>query len=195
MGNSFTSLLFKNTDHRVVILGLDNAGKTTILYRIKLHQIVLPQPTVGFNCEKCRVENGIAKGHHFSLWDIGGHHRLRPLWKTYIKSTTAVIYVIDTSCKTRLDESKDELEILINSSGLPISVPILILANKQDLPSSMKSDNVLEEMNVNFNKRIVEWVDVCALTGEGLEDIFGKLLTMINASKVLLSPGKSIRKS
>uniref|UniRef100_A0A0N4ZCS5 ADP-ribosylation factor-like protein 4C n=1 Tax=Parastrongyloides trichosuri TaxID=131310 RepID=A0A0N4ZCS5_PARTI len=183
MGSSISTHFLKSSDHRIVILGLDNAGKTTILYRMKLQQIVLTQPTVGFNCEKCKVVDGLAKGHSFALWDIGGHNNVRPLWKTYLKAASALVYVIDTSNKCRFDESRDELETILISKELPIFVPILLLANKQDLPGSMEVSELKNNLDIYFGDRVVESMGCCAVTGEGLENIFGMLLYMINRSK------------
>uniref|UniRef100_A0A0N5B264 ADP-ribosylation factor n=1 Tax=Strongyloides papillosus TaxID=174720 RepID=A0A0N5B264_STREA len=183
MGSSISSHIFKSSDHRIVILGLDNAGKTTVLYRMKLHQIILTQPTVGFNCEKYKVMDGFAKGHNFTLWDVGGHQRLRPLWRTYIKAASALIFVIDTSNKNRFEEAKDELETILVSYELPIYVPILLLANKQDLPGSMEVSQLKKNLDIYFGERIIECIGCCGVTGEGLENIFEMLLYLINSSK------------
>ncbi|CAG2174575.1 unnamed protein product, partial [Oppiella nova] len=68
----------------IVMLGLDSAGKTTALYRLKFDQYLNTVPTIGFNCEKVKL-NGKTKGTSFLIWDIGGQDKLRPLWRSYTR--------------------------------------------------------------------------------------------------------------
>lgn len=67
------------------MLGLDSAGKTTALYRLKFDQYLNTVPTIGFNCEKVRGAVGKAKGAQFLVWDVGGQEKLRPLWRSYTR--------------------------------------------------------------------------------------------------------------
>nr|AFK44137.1 unknown [Medicago truncatula] len=95
MGQAFRKLfdtLFGNTEIRVVMVGLDNAGKTTILYKLQIGKVVSTIPTVGFNVEKVGYKNV-----DFTVWDVGGQgrHNLRPLWKNYFTSIDGLIYVVD----------------------------------------------------------------------------------------------------
>ncbi len=75
----------------IVMLGLDSAGKTTALYRLKFDQYLNTVPTIGFNCEKIRGTAGKAKGISFLVWDVGGQEKLRPLWKSY---TRFVLFIL-----------------------------------------------------------------------------------------------------
>merc|ERR1711957_656708 len=116
--------LIGNEQMRIVIIGLDNAGKTTILYRLHLDEIVPTVPTVGFN-----VETVTHKNLKFQVWDLGGQSGLRPYWRCYYQDTNAVIFVVDSSDRERLKFSREELEIMLGEEELR-GVPVLVLANK-----------------------------------------------------------------
>lgn len=103
------SLPSAHTTLHVVMLGLDSAGKTTALYRLKFNQYVNTVPTIGFNCEKIRAVSGRAKGTQFLVWDVGGQEKLRPLWKSYTRCTDAIVFVLDSVDGERMEEAKMEL--------------------------------------------------------------------------------------
>ncbi|XP_076545338.1 ADP ribosylation factor-like 4 isoform X2 [Osmia lignaria lignaria] len=139
MGRSGTSggfleALPTGTPLHVAMLGLDSAGKTTALYRLKFDQYLNTVPTIGFNCERIRGGIGKAKGVNFLVWDVGGQEKLRPLWKSYTRCTDGIIFVVDSCDAERLEEAKMELTRTARSPD-NAGVPILILANKQDLPA------------------------------------------------------------
>ena len=105
MGNLFTSIWDRFSglkEMRILMVGLDAAGKTTILYKLKLGEIVTPIPTIGFNVEEVKYKN-----INFNVWDVGGQTTLRPLWRHYYTNTNAVIYVIDSNDRDRISEAKD----------------------------------------------------------------------------------------
>jgi ADP-ribosylation factor protein 1 len=83
---------FSDMKAKILMLGLDGAGKTTILYQMKLNEHVCSVPTVGFNVEEINY-----KGLSFNVWDIGGQTRLRDLWHHYYNGSDAVIYVLDSA--------------------------------------------------------------------------------------------------
>ncbi|XP_030244146.1 ADP-ribosylation factor-like protein 4C isoform X2 [Drosophila navojoa] len=133
-GNLLDALPTQGTLH-VVMLGLDSAGKTTALYRLKFDQYLNTVPTIGFNCEKVQGTLGKAKGVHFLVWDVGGQEKLRPLWRSYTRCTDGILFVVDSVDTERMEEAKMEL---MRTAKCPDNqgVPVLILANKQDLPSA-----------------------------------------------------------
>eukprot|EP00126_Sphaerothecum_destruens_P015928 Sdes_comp9997_c0_seq2m1580 len=108
MGLLFTKLLKRLTgskeEHKIVIVGLDNAGKTTILYQILLNEVVVTSPTIGSN-----VEEVVYKNLHFLVWDIGGQDALRSTWSTYYTNAKCLIMVIDSTDRERISISKSEL--------------------------------------------------------------------------------------
>ena len=128
---------------RVVMVGLDAAGKTTILYKLKLGETVSSIPTIGFNVEEVAFKNVT-----FSVWDIGGQDRIRPLWKHYYSSTDAIIYVVDSNDPERLEESRRELEGMLKYEELQRAT-LLVYANKQDLPKAKSVAQVAEALQLN----------------------------------------------
>jgi ADP-ribosylation factor protein 6 len=120
------SKIFSNKQMRILMLGLDAAGKTTILYKLKLNDNVNTIPTVGFN-----VESVVYKNVKFNVWDVGGQDKIRPLWRHYYTGTQGLIFVVDSADTDRLDEARQELHKIINDREMKDSV-ILVFANKQD---------------------------------------------------------------
>ena len=96
---------FPSTPSRITMLGLDNAGKTTVLYKLKLGEVVTTIPTVGFNVETVEY-----KHISFTVWDIGGQTKIRPLWQHYFENTDGIIFVVDSADGERLSEAREELE-------------------------------------------------------------------------------------
>ena len=122
---------------RILMVGLDAAGKTTILYKLKLGEVVTTIPTIGFNVETVEYKN-IA----FNVWDVGGQYKIRLLWKHYYQNTQGLIFIVDSNDKDRIEEAKEELYKMLQEEELKDSV-ILVLANKQDLPGSMTTSEVV----------------------------------------------------
>lgn len=125
---------------RVVALGLDGAGKTSILFKMKQDEFVSPITTIGFNVET--VEHRSLK---FTLWDVGGLQKLRPLWRHYYLNTQAVIFVIDSNNIERITEAHEELAKLMAEKRLKDAL-LLIYANKQDLPNALSVDALTEQL-------------------------------------------------
>ena len=127
---------FGATPARIVMLGLDNAGKTTILYKLKLGEVVTSIPTIGFN-----VETVVYKHIEFTVWDVGGQTAIRPLWQHYYQDTDAVIFVVDSSDPDRFEQAKDEMENVLRDDRLR-NASLLVLANKNDMPGSCSTSQV-----------------------------------------------------
>ncbi|XP_027020224.1 ADP-ribosylation factor-like protein 5A isoform X3 [Tachysurus fulvidraco] len=96
--------LVSNIKHKVIIVGLDNAGKTTILYQFSMNEVVHTSPTIGSNVEEIVVNNT-----HFLMWDIGGQESLRSSWNTYYTNTEFVIVVVDSTDRERISVTREEL--------------------------------------------------------------------------------------
>ncbi len=94
----------KGKETRILMLGLDAAGKTTILYKMKLGEAISSVPTIGFNVETVKYKN-----LNFTIWDIGGQKKIRDLWMHYFHGSKAIIYVLDSSDEDRIGEAKDTL--------------------------------------------------------------------------------------
>uniref|UniRef100_A0A673JJ45 Tripartite motif containing 23 n=1 Tax=Sinocyclocheilus rhinocerous TaxID=307959 RepID=A0A673JJ45_9TELE len=128
---------------RVVTLGLDGAGKTTILFKLKQDEFMQPIPTIGFNVETVEYKN-----LKFTIWDVGGKHKLRPLWKHYYLNTQAVVFVIDSCHRDRLMESHSELAKLLTEKELRDAL-LLIFANKQEVPGAVSVEEMTELLSLH----------------------------------------------
>lgn len=165
------------------MLGLDSAGKTTALYRLKFDQYLNTVPTIGFNCERIRGGIGKAKGVNFLVWDVGGQEKLRPLWKSYTRCTDGIIFVVDSCDAERLEEAKMELTRTARSPD-NAGVPILILANKQDLPGAKEVGELEKHLGVLElagmpGSACIRVQPACAITGEGLHEGLDTLYQLI----------------
>jgi len=154
----------KGKEQRIVMLGLDNAGKTTILYQLKMREVVQTTPTIGFNVET------VKKGKlSFSVWDVGGQDQIRSLWRHYFLNTQAVIFVIDSSDAVRLRDARDELNQVLGAPELAGAV-LLVYANKQDVPNALSSAEVTSGLEMEKIKNHQWHVQpACAMNGDGLE--------------------------
>ncbi|KAK5672935.1 ADP-ribosylation factor protein 3, variant 2 [Batrachochytrium dendrobatidis] len=119
---------------RILLLGLDNAGKTSLLKRLAGEEILEIKPTQGFNIKTVQQD-----GIKMNVWDIGGQQTIRPYWRNYFESTNVLIYVVDSSDKRRLEETGTELANLLTEAKLQ-GVPLLVFANKQDLMNALSGD-------------------------------------------------------
>eukprot|EP00287_Rhodomonas_sp_CCMP768_P018309 CAMPEP_0202808408 /NCGR_PEP_ID=MMETSP1389-20130828/953_1 /ASSEMBLY_ACC=CAM_ASM_000865 /TAXON_ID=302021 /ORGANISM="Rhodomonas sp., Strain CCMP768" /LENGTH=220 /DNA_ID=CAMNT_0049478721 /DNA_START=49 /DNA_END=711 /DNA_ORIENTATION=- len=130
MGALFSSI-WRKREGRILVLGLDGAGKTTLLYRLKLDEAIHTIPTFGFNVEAVTREN-----FELIIWDIGGQDKIRPLWRHYYLNTHAVIFVIDSADTARFPQAREILHEICSAEDLG-DAPVLVLANKQDLPAAV----------------------------------------------------------
>ncbi|XP_038621479.1 E3 ubiquitin-protein ligase TRIM23 isoform X2 [Tachyglossus aculeatus] len=128
---------------RVVTLGLDGAGKTTILFKLKQDEFMQPIPTIGFNVETVEYKN-----LKFTIWDVGGKHKLRPLWKHYYLNTQAVVFVVDSSYRDRVSEAHSELAKLLTEKELRDAL-LLIFANKQDVAGALSVEEITELLSLH----------------------------------------------
>merc|ERR1712216_601868 len=135
------------TEVRVLMLGLDNAGKTSILKRMSDEDITHIMPTQGFN-----IKSLLKDGFKLNVWDIGGQKTIRPYWKNYFENTDALIYVVDSADRRRLEEAAAELAELLEEDKLT-GIPVLIFANKQDLMNATPADEIVATMALEVKDR------------------------------------------
>ncbi|KAF2122715.1 ADP-ribosylation factor family-domain-containing protein [Lophiotrema nucula] len=198
MGASISKMMnkiFGSKEMRLLMLGLDAAGKTTILYKLKLDQDVTTIPTVGFN-----VETVTYKNTKFNVWDVGGQDKIRPLWRHYFSGmlgvhdsvlstgrqasarTQGLIFVIDSNDRDRIDEARTELARIIQDREMKDAL-LLVFANKQDLQGAMRPKEVSDRLQLEKIAKDHVWKvePSCATTGEG---IFEGLAWLSNNVKI-----------
>ncbi|KAK2880082.1 hypothetical protein FQN49_000596 [Arthroderma sp. PD_2] len=167
MGMSFSKLLdklwFGKKEMRILMVGLDAAGKTTILYKLKLGEIVTTIPTIGFNVETVEYKN-----IQFTVWDVGGQDKIRPLWRHYFQNTQGIIFVVDSNDRDRVVEAREELQKMLNEDELRDAL-LLVFANKQDLPNAMSPAEITQQLGLQALTRRAWYIQsTCATTGDGL---------------------------
>ena len=177
---------------RMLDVGLDAAGKTTILYKLHIGEVLSTVPTigellgiffiffffifffflllsteccggVGFNVEKVQYKNVI-----FTVWDVGGQEKLRPLWRHYFANTDALIYVVDCCDRERVEKAASEFKQIIDDPLMKNSV-VLVFANKQDLPRALKPSDIVNALGL-LEMKTRKWhvQGAVATRGEGL---------------------------
>nr|AEE63207.1 unknown [Dendroctonus ponderosae] len=166
MGLTISSVftrLFSKKPMRILMVGLDAAGKTTILYKLKLGEIVTTIPTIGFNVETVEYKN-----ISFTVWDVGGQTKIRKLWRHYFANTDGIIFVVDSNDRERIAEAEQELHNMLDEEELRNSI-LLVFANKQDLPNSMSTAELTDKLKLNAMKNRKWYIQAtCATQGSGL---------------------------
>ncbi|CAK9152713.1 unnamed protein product [Ilex paraguariensis] len=159
----FVKMLFAKKEMRILMVGLDAAGKTTILYKLKLGEIVTTIPTIGFNVETVEYKNV-----SFTVWDVGGQDKIRPLWRHYFQNTQGLIFVVDSNDRERISEARDELHRMLNEDELR-DATLLVFANKQDLPNAMNVSEITDKLGLHSLRQRRWYIQsTCAPSGQGL---------------------------
>ncbi|WVQ68317.1 ADP-ribosylation factor [Kwoniella sp. B9012] len=156
MGLSISKLLnglFGKKEMRILMVGLDAAGKTTILYKLKL----------GFNVETVEYKN-----ISFTVWDVGGQDKIRPLWRHYFQNTQGIIFVVDSNDRERITEAREELQRMLSEDELRDAL-LLVFANKQDLPNAMNAAEITDKLGLHSLRQRSWYIQAaCATSGDGL---------------------------
>nr|POF02838.1 adp-ribosylation factor 1 [Quercus suber] len=156
-------MLFAKKEMRILMVGLDAAGKTTILYKLKLGEIVTTIPTIGFNVETVEYKNV-----SFTVWDVGGQDKIRPLWRHYFQNTQGLIFVVDSNDRERVSEARDELHRMLSEDELR-DATLLVFANKQDLPNAMSVSEITDKLGLHSLRQRRWYIQAaCATNGQGL---------------------------
>ena len=155
----------EKVEARILMVGLDGAGKTTILYRFKLGEVVTTIPTTGFN-----VESVDYKSFALTMWDVGGQDKIRPFWRHYYQNTQAVVFVVDSNDRDRVPEAKEVLHRMLAEGALSDS-RLLVFANKQDLTGAMSAAELTEGLGLNELRGRSWHIQACSsTTGDGLSE-------------------------
>ncbi|KAL0075768.1 ADP-ribosylation factor family-domain-containing protein [Phycomyces blakesleeanus] len=179
-------------EYYVLIIGLDNAGKTTLLERIKSVFMGVPglapekiAPTVGLNIGRVDI-----KSARINFWDLGGQRDLHSIWERYYTECHAIVFVVDSTDKKRLEECKDTFEKMITNDRVE-GVPILMLANKQDLSGALRVEEIKEVFNkiaVKLGARDSRVLPISALEGNGVKDAIDWLVVRLQRNKLSRPP-------
>jgi len=161
---------------RILILGLDNAGKTTLLYRLKIGEVVTTIPTIGFNVES--VKYGPL---NLNVWDLGGQTSIRPYWRCYYANTAAVIFVVDSTDLDRLQTASEELAAMLAEEELR-DAALLVFANKQDQPGAKGAGEISEALALaELKDRNWSIVGCSAIDGRGVSEGMDWLVQTVGA--------------
>lgn len=178
MGNLISSLLDSFSASRrakILMLGLDGAGKSTVLYKLKLNETVNTIPTLGFNVENVQVTRHVC----FTIWDLGGQKTIRQLWKHYLTGCEGLLYIVDSADKDRFAVAQEELAWILHEREMA-GVPVVVLANKQDLPAASSPDEIVGKLGLPLYKDRQWYVHgTSAVSGEGIHEAiheFSKLV-------------------
>eukprot|EP00455_Lapot_gusevi_P044471 TRINITY_DN5559_c0_g1_i2.p1 TRINITY_DN5559_c0_g1~~TRINITY_DN5559_c0_g1_i2.p1 ORF type:complete len:183 (+),score=28.17 TRINITY_DN5559_c0_g1_i2:49-597(+) len=162
----WAALFGSKQEVRILILGLDNAGKTTILN--KLHspdKIIRTMPTIGFN-----VETLVYRNIKFQMWDLGGQSNIRPYWRCYYAGTNCVIFVVDSADHERLAIARKELVQMLEEEELREAI-FLVMANKQDMANALTAAEISDALGLPaIKERRWQICKTVATTGEGLQE-------------------------
>lgn len=162
----------KEREVRILILGLDNAGKTTIVKKLNGEDIDAISPTLGFNIQALDY-----KDYKLNLWDVGGQRSIRAYWRNYFEETDALIWVVDSADRLRFEDCRIELHKLLTEERLA-GATLLVLANKQDLRGAAGCAEIAEQLRLNEISRSHHWhiLRCSAVTGLNLASGFDWLL-------------------
>lgn len=151
----------------LLLLGLDASGTTTILYQIAWGKRMETIPTLDFNTERVRYGE-----LEYQIWDIGGLDKMRPLWRQYSREADGIIFAVDAANRTRFSKVSEELKKFFGGKkGFSAQeVPLLIFANKQDLPNAASAEELEEAIECrHLPVKSYKVVECCAITGESLD--------------------------
>ncbi|VDN99492.1 unnamed protein product [Rodentolepis nana] len=167
--------LFGSRERRILILGLDGAGKTTILYKLQVGEVVTTIPTIGFNVETVHYKN-----LKFQVWDLGGQTSIRPYWRCYYANTDAIIYVVDSMDRDRIGISKQELISMLEEEELKTAV-LAVFANKQDIEGCMSVAQIASAFGLtSIKNRTYQIFKTSAVRGDGLTEAMDWLAETLN---------------
>ncbi|KAJ3251117.1 hypothetical protein HK103_002873 [Boothiomyces macroporosus] len=123
---------------------------------------------VGLDAAGFNVENVEFKNINFTVWDVGGQDKIRPLWRHYFQNTQGIIFVVDSNDRERVVEAREELQRMLNEDELRDAV-LLVFANKQDLPNAMNATEITDKLGLHSIRQRQWYIQAtCATTGDGL---------------------------
>ncbi|XP_051873206.1 ADP-ribosylation factor-like protein 14 [Pristis pectinata] len=172
-----TSKELKTRHVRILMLGLEEAGKSTLLYKLKFSNTeFLTASTIGFNVEMLQHDKSVA----LTVWDVGGQYKMRQLWPFYFQDTDGLMFVVDSADKERMEDSRKEFERTLKHECLK-GIPVVVMANKQDLKGALSAEEITKRFHLKRCCSDRDWYvqPCCAKTGEGLSAAFNVLISHV----------------
>ncbi|KAL6599848.1 hypothetical protein ACP70R_045499 [Stipagrostis hirtigluma subsp. patula] len=169
----------KEKEMRILMVGLDNSGKTTIVLKINGEDTSVISPTLGFNIKTIKYQK-----YSLNIWDVGGQKTIRSYWRNYFEQTDGLVWVVDSSDIRRLDDCRAELHNLLKEERLA-GASLLVFANKQDIQGALKPEEIAKVLDLEVMEKSRHWqiVGCSAYTGDGLLQGFDWLVQDI-ASRI-----------
>ena len=150
--------------YKILILGLEGSGKTTLYDRIRSNEVYITNPTIGFNVEQVKMD-----WLSLTLWDFGGHEKIMSLWEKYFDNTDLVLLVIDSTDSSNWEKVKCILKMVQDKLR---NVYILILINKSDLPDSQKTELIVDKIDLyKYSLKIANVLRSSFVRGDGMKEI------------------------
>jgi len=179
----FGMLLPKGEQMKILVIGLDNSGKTTLINYLKPKKAVSSAetvPTIGLNTEEF-AKNGV----QFTAFDMSGQNRYRNLWEHYFKDAEAIVFVVDSTDRIRFVVAKNELDAILESPELSKrKVPVLFFANKMDMPAAATPMEVVQALSLDqLQDRPWTIAPSNALSGHGVEEGMTWLVKTVKARR------------
>ncbi|XP_061909967.1 ADP-ribosylation factor-like protein 11 [Entelurus aequoreus] len=160
---------------QVILMGLDNSGKTTFLARLLTGQVMDTSPTIGFNVGSFNVD----KRTSLTIWDIGGQKSMIPNWRYYLDDSKALVFMVDSSDPSRMPEAQKALRKVLSDERLR-GVPLMVLANKADQPNAMTIQEISKQLGMSNYPHLQWQIQACsALQGVGLRQAFLSVAKLI----------------
>ncbi|XP_041638022.1 ADP-ribosylation factor-like protein 11 isoform X2 [Cheilinus undulatus] len=163
---------------QVILMGLDSSGKSTLLARLLTGEVMETSPTIGFNVGTLDPDKKMS----LTVWDIGGQQSMRQNWRYFLDDCKALVFVVDSSDRSRMPEAQKALKKVLKDERLR-GVPLMVLANKKDLPNSMTIREISNQLDLpNHSERLWEVQACSALKGLGLKQAFISVHKLIKKS-------------
>jgi small GTP-binding protein len=154
----------KSVYHKVLILGLEGSGKTTLYDRLRSNEIYITHPTIGFNVEQVKVDWVTT-----ILWDFGGHEKIMSLWEKYFENTDLVILVLDSTDTSNYDKIRVVLQMIQDKLK---NVYVIILINKIDLPDSQETELIVKQIDLyKYSLKIAKVIRTSTVRGDGMKEV------------------------
>mmetsp|Transcript_3163 Transcript_3163/g.7313 ORF Transcript_3163/g.7313 Transcript_3163/m.7313 type:complete len:188 (+) Transcript_3163:47-610(+) len=157
-------------EHKILLVGLVGSGKTTMLHSLQAGEVCMDIPTIGFNVETLEIRGGMMNITSILAWDVGGPDRIRGLWRRYYADVDGLVFMADSSDRHRVDDAREQIQFILREEEL-LGKPLLVFANKQDLPNVMTVAELVDKLSLNqIGERRWFIQESVAMEGKGIND-------------------------